>query len=107
MSGMRFCWGFIVATRRAPAFAWAQTAGKPFDFFTRGPYRSAVPRPSSIVGFEAGESHSTFRDQERAILAIAAAAKGRVRLIDYGRSVEGRPLRLIAVSSPENIAKLE
>lgn len=54
-----------------------------------------------------GENHSTFRDQERVIQAIAAAAKDRVKVMDYGRSVEGRPLRIIAVTAPESMAKIE
>lgn len=51
--------------------------------------------------------HSTFRDQERVIEAIAQAAKDRVRVLEIGKSTEGRPLRLIVVSSPANIARLE
>jgi hypothetical protein len=93
--------------------AQAQTASAPatdapkFDFYGRGPYRRDVPRPSAILGYEAGARHTTFREQEAVILAIANAAKDRVRVVDYGRSVEGRPLRLVFVSSPENIARLE
>ncbi len=78
-----------------------------YDFYRRGPYRAEVPRPSAILGYEAGETHTTFRDQERTLLAIATAAKDRVRVFDYGKSVEGRPLRLFAVSMPENLARLE
>ena len=85
----------------------APAGQRAYDFYAHGPYRSGVPRPSAILGFEVGETHSTFRDQERVFLAIAAAAKDRVRLVEYGRSVEGRPLRLAIVSSPENLARLE
>jgi len=78
-----------------------------YDFYARGPYRAAVPKPSAILGYQAGEMHTTYRDQERTLLAIAQAAKDRVRLVNYGKSVEGRPLRLVVVSSPENIARLD
>jgi hypothetical protein len=94
-------------------FAHAQAPTAPatdapkFDFYGRGPYRRDVPRPSTILGYEAGERHSTFREQEAVILAIANAAKERVRVVEYGKSVEGRPLRLVFVSSPENIARLD
>jgi hypothetical protein len=81
--------------------------GKPYDFYARGPYRAGVPRPSAILGYEAGETHTNYRDQERVLLGIAAAAKDRVRVVEYGRSVEGRPLRLFIVTAPENIARLE
>src|SRR5262249_39020999 len=81
--------------------------GTSFDFYSYSPYRQSVPRPSQILGYEAGIKHSTFRDQERVLQAIASAAKDRVKLIEYGQSVEGRPLRLIIVPAPENLAKLE
>src|SRR5258707_14086336 len=87
--------------------ASAQKAGAAFDFYSRGPYRSAVPRPSAVLGYDPGKTHSTFRDQERVIFAIAAAAKDRVKVVDYGKSVEGRPLRLILITSPSNLGKLE
>ena len=54
-----------------------------------------------------GERHTTFRDQEAVLLAIQRAAADRVRVVEYGRSVEGRPLRLFAVSSPGNIQRLD
>lgn len=78
-----------------------------YNFYGRGPYRADVPRPSAILGYEAGKTHTTFRDQERVINAIAEAAKDRVRVVEYGRSIEGRPLRLVLVSSPANIARLD
>ncbi len=80
---------------------------KPFDFYGQGPYNALIPRPEMTLGYRPGDQISTFRDQERVLLAIAERAKSRVRLIEYGRSVEGRPLRVLAISSPENIARLD
>jgi hypothetical protein len=85
----------------------AQSAPVAYDFYAHGPYRRNVPRPSAILGFEIGQTHSTYRDQERVLLAIAAAASDRVRIVEYGKSVEGRPLRLVFVSAPENLKRLE
>jgi hypothetical protein len=87
-------------------FSWGQRASR-YDFYSHGPYRGSIPKPSAILGYEAGETHTTFRDQERVFQAIASAAKDRVRLFDYGKSVEGRPLRIAIVSAPENLAKLD
>nr|WP_246385609.1 M14 family zinc carboxypeptidase [Armatimonas rosea] len=78
-----------------------------YDFYGRKPYRSSVPTPAQLLGYEAGDTHSTYREQEKALLAMAAAAKDRVRVFEIGVSVEGRPLRLFAVSSAENLAKLD
>ena len=87
----------------APAIARAQQ----FSFYEHGPYRDNVPRPSSILGYEPGEFHTNHGNMERVLLAIAAAAPDRVRIVDYGKSVEGRTLRLVIISSPENMARLD
>ncbi|HJU88756.1 MAG TPA: M14 family zinc carboxypeptidase [Gemmatimonadaceae bacterium] len=78
-----------------------------FSFYARGPYRAAVPRPESILGFEIGDMQTQFLLQERVLLAIAEAAKDRVRVEEIGSTYEGRPMRLFIVSSPENIQRLD
>ncbi len=92
------------AQQTAPA---AAERAAPFDFYVHKPYRASVPRPSDVLGYEPGDRHSTFRDQERYLLALATAAPDRVRVEEYGTSIEGRPLRLFIVSSPANIARLD
>lgn len=77
------------------------------DFYARGPYDPAIPKPESLLHYGPGDRVTNFRDQERVVLAIAERAKARVRTIQYGASVEGRPLRLFAISSPGNIANLD
>lgn len=72
-----------------------------------GPFDPSVPKPESILGYGPGARHSTFRDMERVDLAIADAAKAKIKVIEYGKSWEGRPLRVFAVSSPKNMARLE
>ena len=96
--------GLLLFLLRASAVHAAEPV---YDFYARGPYRANVPKPSAVLGYEAGGKHTTYRDQERVLLAIAQAAKERVRLVQYGVSVEGRPLRLVIVSSPENLARLD
>jgi hypothetical protein len=78
-----------------------------FDFYARGPYRAGVPRPAALLGYEPGEFHTTYGEMERVVGAIAEAAGDRVRLMVTGRSEERRKLYLIAVSSPENIRRLD
>ncbi len=95
------------AARIARAVKSTGVRDAPYDFYTRAPYRADVPKPDAILGYPLGTWHSTFRDQERVLLAIAAAAPDRVRLWEYGKSVEGRPLRLLAISSPANITRLD
>ncbi len=88
------------------ALAFLILATPSFDFYTNRPYDAAVPRPEAVLGYAPGERHTTFRDQERVLSAIAASAPGSVKVIDYGKSVEGRPLKILVISSPENIGRL-
>ncbi|HEV7993387.1 MAG TPA: M14 family metallopeptidase [Gemmatimonadaceae bacterium] len=78
-----------------------------FSFYDRGPYRPGVPRPDSILGYAIGENNTQYAGQERVLLAIADAAKDRVRVEEFATTYERRPMRLYIVSSPEHIARLD
>lgn len=79
----------------------------PLDFYAFGPYDQAVPRPEATLGYTIGSRITTFRDQERVVTGIASTAGARVRAIQYGKSTEGRPLRVFAISSTANIKRLD
>ena len=93
---------FVLTVHGAPVLAQEQ-----FDFYGRGPYRPEVPRPSALLGYEPGQFHTDYGNMERVVQAIAAAAPDRVRVFETGRSEERRRLYLIAISSPENIQRLD
>lgn len=80
---------------------------RPEVFYAYGRYDASVPRPSRVLGYEIGDRHTTYFGQQRVVEAICAATKNRTRYIEYGRTNEGRPLRVIAISSPENMARLD
>lgn len=84
----------------------AVLAAAPADLTPYPPYDRAVPPPERTLGWQLGERHSTYRDQERALDAIVAASPSRVRVIPYGMSWEKRPLRVLAITSPENLRRL-
>jgi hypothetical protein len=68
---------------------------------------AAVPTLESVVGFAWGR-HITDPDQVLTYArALAGAVPERVRLVEYARSLEGRPLLLLLVSSDKNIAQLD
>lgn len=108
---------FLLALAALPfASVPAQSSARPdtairddraFSFYDRGPYRASVPRPETILGYETGAQQTQFLMQERVLLAIADAAKDRVRVEQIGWTNEGRPMRIFLVSSPENIARLD
>ncbi|HEV2764831.1 MAG TPA: M14 family zinc carboxypeptidase, partial [Pyrinomonadaceae bacterium] len=87
--------------------AHAQTVESRFDFYARGPYRENVPRPASILRFDVGDFHTNYSQMERVLYATAQAAPDRVRVTDIGLTNEHRMMHVVAISSPENIARLE
>jgi hypothetical protein len=87
--------------------AEAQERGDRFDFYARGPYRAQVPRPQSILRYDVGDFHTNYAMMERVVAAVAAAAPDRVRVFDIGPTNEYRMQHVVAVSAPENIARLD
>jgi len=82
-------------------------AAPKFDFYADKPYDPSIPKPDVTLGYPLCERTTNFRDQERALMAIASAAGKRVKVVEYGKSWEGRPLRIYIVSTPANMARLE
>lgn len=80
---------------------------EPFTFYPEPAYDVRVPRPEAVLGYQPGTRHTTFREQEQVVAAITQAAPERTRVIEYGKSVEGRPLKIVVVSSERNIAHLD
>ncbi|MEJ7849371.1 MAG: M14 family zinc carboxypeptidase [Pyrinomonadaceae bacterium] len=85
---------------------YAQTEEK-FDFYTRGEYRQNVPRPQTSLRFDVGDHHTTYAQMEKVVDDIAKAAPERVKMYDLGLTNEHRMMRLVAISSPENIARID
>ncbi|HWN45469.1 MAG TPA: M14 metallopeptidase family protein, partial [Thermoanaerobaculia bacterium] len=65
-----------------------------------------VPRPDVFLGYPLG-ARFTHWDRIVAYLEQLAAASPRVKLWEYGRTYEDRPLMLAAIGSPANIQRLE
>jgi hypothetical protein len=106
---MKYYYAFVALFFVATA-SLAQTPdplNEKFDFYTRGPYKERVPRPQSILRFDVGDFHTTYAQMEKVIESIAAAAPDRVKIYDIGLTNEHRMQHLIAVSSPENIARID
>jgi hypothetical protein len=88
-------------------FPLAATAQEPFDFYARGPYRPAVPRPEAITGFAAGEQHTMYAVMQNYLDTLIATAPERVRVETWGRTAERRPIRALIISDPANLARLD
>ena len=86
-----------------PAAGAAQT----FDFYARGPYRPAVPRPEAITGYAAGEQHTMYAVLQHYLDTLVATAAERVRVERWGETAEHRPIRALIISDPANLARLD
>jgi zinc carboxypeptidase len=70
------------------------------------PTDERVPRPEAVLGYPLGDRFTPW-DRIQAYFDALAASSPRVKEWSYGETYEGRPLKLVAVSSPENLARLE
>ncbi|HRP08249.1 MAG TPA: M14 family zinc carboxypeptidase, partial [Gemmatimonadales bacterium] len=91
---------------QAPLTVKVAPGSPAYDFYDHGPYRPAVPRPDSLLGHAIGTRHTMYHQQQAVFDAMAAAAPDRVRFESTGNSAEGKPMRLLVISSPANLARL-
>jgi hypothetical protein len=87
------------------ALAGVAGSAQRFEFFPGGTYDPKVPTPESVLGYPVGTYHTNYSGLERWLAALAG--NERVRIVRYGQSFEKRPLYLVIISSPANIARLE
>src|SRR3954465_13713153 len=65
-----------------------------------------LPRPEAVLGYPLGARFTPW-DRIVAYLEALDAASAKVKMWEYGHSYEGRPLKLVAISSPENVERLD
>ncbi|MBK7652357.1 MAG: hypothetical protein IPJ20_18855 [Flammeovirgaceae bacterium] len=67
-----------------------------------------IPKPSATFGFEPGADYkmATY-DQMLAYYEKLDAATDRVKVTEIGKSVRGRPIKLIFISSEKNMKSLD
>lgn len=70
-------------------------------------YDPSVPTLTQVVGHDHGAEVTSPEEIALYMRALAEAAPTRTRLEEVGRTWEGRPLQLLAIASPDRIARLE
>ena len=70
-------------------------------------YDPSLPTLKQVVGHDHGEEVTTPEEMTVYLRALALAAPTRTRLVEYGRTWEGRPLLLLAIATPARIASLD
>lgn len=76
------------------------------SWFPIGTVDPAVPALETLLGHSLATRFSDARSIERTIDGLDAASD-RVRVVSYGSSVEGRPLRAMIITTPERHRQLE
>ena len=92
----------VLAALLPSAVAGAQQ----FEFYPDARYDPEVPTLEAVVGHAWGDDVSSHAEIERYLTALAEASP-RVRVFEYARSWEGRPLQYLVVASAENLARLD
>ena len=107
----RSCFAVLLSLAAGPVLAQTPTpqlapVERQFDFHTRGPYGGIVPRPAEVLGYEPGEFYANYGAFER-LLRVYAEKADRLRVFETGRTHELRPMHVLAISSPANLARLD
>ena len=71
-----------------------------------GNYSTSVPKPMEFLGFNLGERVATPAQISSAILKWSTTSD-RLKVIEYAKTHEGRPLYSVFISSPNNINDLD
>jgi hypothetical protein len=67
-----------------------------------------IPTPESVLGFKPGtDNRLATYDQAIAYLKALAAASPSLKLLEAGRTTQGRPILFALISSPRNLAALD
>lgn len=91
------------------ALSAVASAGEPI--LPAAAFRADVPSPDALLGFPLGTRPAAPADVERCLRTwsegTAATGNGRARLVEIGRTHEGRPLFNLYLSSKSNLERLE
>jgi zinc carboxypeptidase len=82
------------------------SADEKFEFWPGASYDAAVPTLEKIVGHKSGERITTPADIVKYLEALAAAKPSQMKVWEYGRTWENRPLVYAVVGSEANIRRL-
>jgi hypothetical protein len=77
------------------------------EFFPGATYRTGIPTVESLLGFAVGARAAHSKEILNCLEAWAKAAPERVKMVEYARSHENRPLHYMIVTAPENLSRLD
>lgn len=75
--------------------------------FFEGEFDPTIPTLEKTLGYSPGQRITSPEDTVTYIRALAAAAPDRMRVVEYARTWQGRPLHYIILTAPQNMARLD
>ena len=99
---MRSILSFIAVTLLAAGALFGQAEG----FWPGAQYDPSVPTLEKVVGHAHGERITAPEDIVRYLRALAEARPRQMRVVEFGRTWENRPLVYAVIGSEANIARL-
>ena len=78
-----------------------------FEFYPGAKYDPAIPTLKQVTGHDWGERITDHHEAVSYIEALRQAAGGRMKVIKYAETWEGRGLYLITIGSSTNISRLD
>jgi hypothetical protein len=87
-------------------FALGTFAQPKFEYWPGASYDPAVPTLKKVLGYDFGDRISSHANIVRYLNALAAAEPNRVKVMDYGRTWEGRELVYAVIGSEANLKRL-
>ncbi|HLJ49410.1 MAG TPA: M14 metallopeptidase family protein [Bryobacteraceae bacterium] len=95
-----FC--LAVAALLIPAFAEPK-----FVYWPGSSYDGSIPTEKQVLGYEPGDRISSHENILKYLEALAKAAPTRMKVFEYAKTWEHRPLVYAAIGSPATIARLD
>ena len=77
-----------------------------FEFWPGAAYDPAVPTFEKVLGYGAGEKLASHADIVKYFETLAAASGGRMKVVEYAKSWEGRKLFYAVIASEANQKKM-
>lgn len=76
-----------------------------FEFWPDAQYDASIPTQEKVLGYGPGERIAPHADIVKYFDALAAAAPARIKIVEYGKTWEGRKLIYAIVGSEANLRR--
>ena len=101
------CFSIVCSIIITLSFSFTSQAKNTTTMWIGSEYNSNIPTFHDVLGYDVGEKITNHHDMLRYFDALEKAAPDRIKVIEYGRTWEGRKLIYAAIGTNEKLANLE